>query len=162
MSFASRIGNSEVRGDFTRLNRLVKNLRGKNYVDVGILGDVKEARGEGLTTASIMAVHEFGSIQRSIPERSWLRMPLETGSRNIESQVAPKIESLLEEGDVKGVFKLLGIACEARIQDAFETGGFGNWPELSDSTIDAKGSDAILIDTGQARQAVTSKVGGKP
>ncbi len=160
MSFVNRIGTSEVTGDFTRLNDLVKNLGGKNYVDVGILGDIKEARGEGLTTASIMAVHEFGSIGDSIPERSWLRMPLETGSEEIERQVEPKIESLLEEVDVKGVFKLLGIACESRIQDAFETGGFGAWPELAESTIEAKGSDAILIDTGQARQAVTSKVGG--
>ncbi len=160
MSFTFKKENGTVKGDFSKLNKLVEGLSKKTYVDVGILGESNETKDEEITLAGIMAVHEFGSTKRSIPARSWLRMPLETGSEDIEKTVRPKVEKLLEEGDIEGVFNLLGVACEARIQKGFDTGGFGDWDPLQPETIRRKGSDAILIDTGAARQAVTSKVGG--
>lgn len=166
MSFKQKNGDSEVTGDFSRLEKLVENLGKKMFVDVGILGSTNKTVEGGATLALIMAVHEFGTDKAGrgnstvIPSRSWLVMPLETGQKEIEKALEPKIQSLIEKGDIEGIFKLLGLACEARIQEAFETGGFGNWPELAESTIQQKGSAAILIHTGAGRQAVTSKVGG--
>lgn len=166
MSFQKKNGNSEVTGDFSRLEKFVENLGGKHFVDVGILGSTNKTVEGGATLALIMAVHEFGTDKAGrgnstvIPERSWLVMPIETGQKEIEKQLESKVQELLENGDIEGIMKLLGLACEARIQEAFETGGFGQWPELAQSTIDQKGSAAILIHTGAGRQAVTSKVGG--
>ncbi len=157
VKFNVKNGDSVVKGDFTGLNKLVAGLSKKLHVDVGILGGA-EPTDDGYTLAGVMAVHEFGSIKKSIPERSWLRMPLETKGKDIEKTVQPKVKELLENGDTKGIFKLIGLACETQIQEAFETGGFGTWDQLSPSTVKGKGSSKILIDTGAARQAVTSKV----
>lgn len=166
MSFSVRNGESEVSGDFSQLENLVKNLEKKHYVDIGILGETNETVEGNITLAGIGAVHEFGTDRAGrgnstvIPERSFIRMPLETGQSQIEKAVEPRIKELLEKGDIKGIFKLIGIAGEARIQEAFETGGFGEWPDIADSTKERKGSDAILIDDGSLRKAITSKVGG--
>lgn len=166
MSFSHKKGNSEVTGDFSRLNKLVENLGKNYYVDIGILGSEGSTDQGGITLAGIGAVHEFGTDRAGrgnktvIPERSFIRMPLETGQKTIEKALEPKIEKLLEEGNIEGIFKLIGIAGEARIQEAFETGGFGKWQDLADSTKERKGSDAKLIDDGSLRQSISSKVGG--
>lgn len=158
MSFSQSIGDSQVTGDFSRLNKLAKELGKKFYVDVGILGgDTTE---EGITLAGIGAVHEFGSPEQKIPERSFIRMPIEKMSGEIEKSVEPHIQKKLASGDIKGIFKLMGLSAEEQIQKAFESGGFGLWPDIKDETKKRKGSSAILIDEGDLRKAVTSRVGG--
>lgn len=158
MSFKQNIGDSQVSGDFSRLNKLAKALAKNFYVDVGILGgDTTE---EGITLAGIGAVHEFGSIDQNIPERSFIRMPIEKMSGEIEKAIDPHIQKKLADGDVKGIFKLMGLSAEEQIQKAFESGGFGLWPDIQDKTKERKGSSGILIDTGELRKAVTSRVGG--
>jgi phage gpG-like protein len=164
LSFQENIGDSKITGDFSKLDKLVKNLGKDYYVDVGILGN--EMTDEGITIAGIGAVHEFGTDKAGfwqnveIPERSFIRMPLEEKSEEITKDVSKGYFEKITNGNIKGIFKDIGIAAERQIQEAFETGGFGTWAELTDSTIDAKGSDSILIDVGTLRKAITSKVGG--
>jgi len=166
MSFQIKNGDSVVSGDFSKLEKLIENLGKKHYVDIGIMGENNQTVEGGYTLAGIGAVHEFGTDRAGrgnktvIPERSFIRMPLETGQDEIEKALEPKIQKLLADGDIKGIFKLIGIAGEARIQEAFESGGFGTWDPNADITIERKGSDSPLIDTGGLRQAITSKVGG--
>jgi len=52
----------------------------------------------------------------------------------------------------------LGKAGVDVIQEAFATGGFGLWAPLKPRTVQRKGSDRILIEHGELREAVTSKV----
>lgn len=165
--FNVKKGDSVVAGDFSQLNKLVEGLSKKVYVDIGILGEDSRTEEGGLTTAGLGAVHEFGTDRAGrgnktvIPERSFIRMPLETGQDDIEKTIEPKIKKYVAEGDIEGLFKLIGIAGEARIQEAFESGGFGSWEALKESTIKAKkGSEAILIDDGTLRKSISSKVGG--
>lgn len=164
MSFSEKSGNSEVSGDFTVLNKLVKELKGNYYVDIGILG-TEASTEEGYTIAGIGAVHEFGTDKAGrgnttkIPERSFIKMPLETRQKEIEEFVSKKFEELLGKGDIEGIFKLIGIAGEAQIQEAFSTAGFGAWEPNAESTIKSKGSDSPLIDEGVLRKAITSKTG---
>ena len=56
------------------------------------------------------------------------------------------------------ILELLGVYGESIVQEAFETGGFGTWEPLSQETVEAKGSNSILIDTAQLRRSITSKV----
>lgn len=167
MSFHHRTGDSEVSGDFSILENLVKELSTDYHVDVGYLGEKSQTEEGGLTIAGIAAVHEFGTDKAGrgrstvIPERSTIRMPLETGQESIEKEVGRNFQKRMEDGDIEGIFTDIGIACEGRIQDAFDTGGFGEWPDISESTKEQKGSEAILIDDGTMRKSVSSKV-GKP
>lgn len=164
-SFSHKSGSNVVTGDFSKLEKLVENLGKKVYSDIGILG-AAGSTDEGLTIAGIGAVHEFGTDKAGrnrdtvIPERSFIIMPLETGQGDIEKAIEPRLQQLLEDGNIKGIFELIGIAGEARIIEAFETGGFGTWEDIKEATKKAKGSDAILIDQGQLKQSITSRVGG--
>ena len=180
MSFKVGDSNNYVTGDFSKLEKLIENLGKKIYVDIGILGDNNKTNEEGLTTAGIGAVQEFGTDKAGrgrktvIPERSFIKMPLETGQEAITKSIEPKIKQFIQDGNIEGLFKLIGIAGEARIQEAFDTAGFGTWPDNSDVTIngskpnkagekfiEGKGSDRPLIDEGTLRNSITSKVGGK-
>lgn len=157
--FSHKNGSSEVYGDFSKLDKMVSALSKKYYVDVGILGETNQTEEGGITLAGIGAVHQFGSPSRGIPERDWLVGPLIDGQMQIEKALEPKIEALMAEGKIEEIFKLIGIAAEGQIKEAFETGGNGSWAALKPETIERKGSDTILVDQGDLRDAVTSKVG---
>jgi phage gpG-like protein len=148
--------------DFTHLDKFVRGMTEKYAVRVGIFGE-KNSRDPGTshkvpTNAEVGAEHEFGNPARGIPPRSFLRMPLQMMSKHILAETSVGADKLLRDGKMGLVMKRLGIACENAIQGAFESGGFGKWRELAPSTIRRKGSSAILIDTGQLRRAITSKV----
>ena len=51
-----------------------------------------------------------------------------------------------------------GIAGENLIDEAFDTGGFGTWPPISQNTAKKKGNDKILIETDQLHKSRVSKV----
>jgi len=166
MGFFKKIGNCQISGDFSKLEKLVKELKSKYYVDVGILGQETDTE-SGLTIAGIGAVHEFGTDRAGrgnktkIPKRSFIVMPIETKQSNIQSDVERRAEAHLGNGDVKGIFKDIGVSAEAQIQKAFDTGGFGKWAPNAESTIARKGSDSPLIDRGMQglRGTITSEVG---
>lgn len=164
--FSHKSGDNEVTGDFSMLEKLVENLGKKYYVDLGILGAAGYTEDGKITLAGMGAVHEFGTNKAgrnrntNIPGRSFIIMPLETGQEDIKKAIEPRLQALIENGDIKGIFELIGIAGEARMKEAFETGGFGTWEDIEDSTKKAKGSDAILIDKGVLSQSITSRVGG--
>lgn len=165
--FQKQIDESSVTGDFSQLEKFIKELDKDHYVDVGVLG-AGSYEGEA-TIAGIGAVHEFGTDRAgrnhniTIPERSFIRMPIETGQADIEADVKPHVAKKLGEGDIKGIFKLIGIAAEKRIFKAFDTAGFGEWPDIKPATKKAKGASTILYggkDGGTLRRAITSNVGG--
>jgi phage gpG-like protein len=149
---------NSVDGDFSKLENILKKLKTKKHVDVGILGN--ESYEDGATIAGIGAVHEFGKLDGSIPERSFIRMPIETKQKEIEKSLKPKVQEIMERGDIDRALTLLGIACEGAIQEAFDSGGFGTWKDIDQKTKDRKKSDSILIDTSELRKSITSKVGG--
>ena len=160
MSFKVTNGDVTVEGDFSQLEKLVSELSKNFSVDVGVLGgDGTTPRGNN-TLAGIGAEHEFGVPTRKppLPRRSFIRFPISSGQQQIENDVGNRYQRHMEEGNIKGVFQDIGFACERRIKEAFETGGFGQWKELSEVTKMRKGSDTILVDTGILRDSITSKV----
>lgn len=141
----------------------LKELRAelaKNYkAKVGVIG-AKATRAnskDGFNNAEIGIVHEMGSQSNQVPARSFLRMPLETKSREI-TQFAQNNKGMIAEGKVVKFFELLGIKAEAIIQEAFASRGFGNWSPNTPATIAKKGSSAPLIDTGELRKSISSEV----
>ena len=146
---------------------MIRAISHGHVVQVGIMGK-KVARedpgGDGKTNADIGAIHEgalmeMGSVSQRIPVRSFLRMPIRVKYDQIIKQASKGMADLLAEpfGYLK-VLKNLGIACEVAIQEAFATRGFGHWKPNAPSTVKRKHSDAPLIDTGQLRRSITSRV----
>lgn len=159
MKISQNVGDCHIEADFSKLEKLLKDLDVKGYVDVGVLGNASYE--DGATIAGIGAIHEFGSLSGNIPQRSFIRMPIELKQEDIEKKVMDKVKDKLFDGiSPKDVLQMIGIFCEEAIQEAFETGGFGTWQDIKDETKDRKNGDSILIDTGTLRKAITSKIGG--
>ena len=68
------------------------------------------------------------------------------------------VDEAIKEGTLLELAKKVGVVAEEVIQEAFATRGFGKWKANKPSTIARKGSDSPLIDTGQLRRSITSKV----
>jgi phage gpG-like protein len=159
------LSESYVKADFSKLEKLIEGLGQDVFVDVGVLEGGTYENGE--TVAYIGAVHEFGTDKAgrgknvTIPERSFIKMPIEEKQDEITKKAEIDLAKNLAEGKVDFIMMRIGIACDIAIQEAFETGGFGKWPQLAQSTIDGKGSSAILIDQGTLSKHISYKVGKK-
>ena len=163
----------EVRSDLSKLEAFAKALKIKHRVQVGVFsgdanrfaaGNKKKAGGhvkskaedQANDNAFLGAVHELG--QGHHPPRSFLRATLFEHGQEIAKIAGKDIFALAWKGQISLFWKRLGIACEKLVDKAFQTGGFGKWPALKAGTIRAKGSSAILIDTGQLRRSIASRV----
>lgn len=162
-----------IRKDLDRLNIFANALAGRGRIQLGIFGN-KSSRGDagaarksgghkvakgsvsGTTNAEVGMVMELGSVTRKIPPRSFLRMPIRLNSEKIMGDADYTL--LAEVGGLLKFLKKVGIAAENVVQQAFASRGFGNWKPLKESTVARKGSDSPLIDTGQLRRSISSRV----
>lgn len=149
----------KVKSDLKGLEQLQENLKTKLVAKVGIFADDNQRDDGGLTNVQVGARHEFGVISEGLPRRSFLKDPIELQRKELLKKAGEIIRANLDQpdGDEK-IFELIGAFGESIVQDAFDTGGYGTWQELSDRAINKKGSASILIDSGQLRRAVISKV----
>ena len=151
------------KANFKELEKLSDALSDKLETKLGVLSDknVRTEEGGEATNAYLGLIHEFGSFAKNIPPRSWLRMPIERKAKDISNFILKskkEITEALVEGDAELFYEKLGIAGEAVIQEAFDSNGFGQWKANSARTIKSKGSSSPLIDTGELRGSVMSKV----
>jgi hypothetical protein len=113
-------------------------------------------------------------------------MPIYRKASQIIKWITKASKFTLLEGNKKELLVQIGIACEEQIQLAFDTQGFGSWAPNSYATVmaklrrggkkfanvflrkqltgeylneGAKGINSPLIDTGQLRRSISSKVG---
>lgn len=173
---ANRV-NIKTNIDFRKLKELQKNLKEHYYTKVGILaGKAQEQHSNSNSTnVEIGLIHEFGIIGKrsfiykgekitinGIPERSFIRLPILSNKNKIAKFIEEdkkEIEEIIVKDGLKKVYALLGIEAEKIIQEAFETKCNGAWiRNISKRYIKLKGSDIPLIDTGQLRRSITSKV----
>lgn len=168
---------SKLTFDLGKLEDLRKKLGSGMYARVGILGSdsSKTEPGSDLTMSELGLIQLVGSVANNIRARNWLDMPIRLKKKDLVKSLGSKlVKDKIAKGDIKGVFKIIGIAATAIIQEAFETGGFGLWPPNAPITINGgwmkrkdngksffikgKGSSAPLIDTGEFRRSITSDV----
>ena len=108
---------------------------------------------DGVHTATVASVQEFGSADGRIPERSFLR----SGISDSEPQIKKLYEKMMPEVidkdlDVSVIQSMVGELVVGRIVERISEGiDPANAPE----TIKRKGSSTPLIDTGHLRQSIT-------
>lgn len=144
----------ELSVDSDRLERLLQVVKNAPDLHVGSLGSkAHEAHGPGETNASILAKHELGA---GVPRRSWLRDWLAEKREWVKQRwtaAAIRAVDRLEPFDKH--LDLLGLELVGSIQQRISN---RIPPPNAQATIDAKGSDVPLIDSGQARTSITHKV----
>jgi hypothetical protein len=137
------------------LNKFARTFSEAGWkVKVGVMGSKATKKHSGSTNAAIAIAHEFGSFEKHIPARSFLRMPLFVKTAKIITTVGARALGYLLKGNKKSIFIELGITCEAIIQEAFNSGGFGFWLPRK---IYGDGHP-LLWKTAQLRRSVSSTV----
>lgn len=127
------------------------NKLDKKAVKVGIQAGDKTDDGEK-DLAYIAGVHEFGSSDGHIPERSFLRTALDKNESKIES-LKNNLAGKIVDGSTtpENALNLIGEAVTGMIQENITD---GNFTPNAPATIKAKGSDKPLIDTSHMRNSV--------
>lgn len=107
-----------------------------------------------------------------IPTRSFLRMPLlsKDGKKEINKVVTSQLSADRELNKIaanadsellENVANLVGLAALQRVQQAFQTSGFGNWAPISEFTKSRRKGDASsepLNDSGTLMESITVEV----
>lgn len=124
-------------------------------VDVGILGAERHPDGDA-TIPEIGLIHEFGAPSKSIPERSFIRSTVDQKDRAYRQELRNSFANiLLGRGTVLSELDQFGFRVTGDIQrkiTAIRT------PANSESTIEKKGFDNPLIETGTLRAFIKHRV----
>jgi hypothetical protein len=105
-----------------------------------------------ITMAQLASVHEFGSADGTIPERSFMRSAIDKHSKELK-RLTHKAAYNASMGHVTKK-QALGLICQKMtgwFQDEIEA---GVPPPNKPATIARKGSSKTLIDTGQLKNSI--------
>lgn len=136
-------------------------LARKPHVKIGIMSDSGTHEG-GISMVELAAIHEFGTADGHVLERSFLRS---TFRAQIDAWKA--FAKRLLKGVVGGkmpiaqALGLLGQRAAADVKKRITTGA-GIPPLLAKSTVSRKGSSRPLVDTGALLNSITYVVQEKP
>lgn len=99
----------------------------------------------------IAAVHEFGSRDGRIPERSFLRSTADENVRKYERLLERATERVVAGAVPEFAFGLVGAVAVGDVQRKIAA---GVPPPNAPSTMQRKGSSTPLVDTGRLRQSI--------
>jgi len=147
---------------YARIMRTLRRDRAGAKVVVGFTGPEAEAKHEGgdgdgqLNVVSIAAVHEFGSADGRVPQRSMLRDTMDLHAQRYRKELQRSAaDSILGRASLEQGLERLGVRAVGDVQKRINA---GIPPELAASTVAKKGSSKQLIDTAQMKSAVTYEV----
>lgn len=131
----------------------VKSLKRKAYLNTAAKSDV--------TNAELLFIHTKGSRLRGIEARPIIQPAIEAEDNKeaIVTEINKATKALLD-GDKDAAIKRMQRAALAGQNAARKwfTDSRNNWKPNAQSTIDRKGSDKPLIDTGALRNAIVGIV----
>lgn len=120
-------------------------------VTVGVHADA------GADLATIAAVHEFGSADGDIPERSFLRSTADERRRRYAEQLAQAAGRMVDGQPQGTAIRAVG---EAMAEDVRRKIASGIDPANDPETAERKGHGRTLIETGELLRSITAKVEG--
>lgn len=147
--------------DSKTLDKLGEFVEKEMYVKIGVLNNSQ--RQDGFGAVELAMVHEFGSIERNIPKRSFLLKTMHNKKSEFEREIRnsfSKLKETITSGSPELLLDKIGARWVAYVHETFEAEGPG-WKKLSQKTIDRKKSDKILVDTGAMERSITHEVVSK-
>jgi hypothetical protein len=116
-------------------------------VQVGFQGDQKYE--DGTSIAEVAAYNEFGSSDT--PERPFMRQSFENHEAELKAGCEAANRVVNSGGSAEQALQQLGTLAKGLVQDEIVNGGFA---PNAESTIQKKGSERPLIDSGTMRESV--------
>lgn len=133
--------------------------RGNPSVDVGVLGAEagrEQPAEEGQEPITVGQVAEWAEYGLGQPERSWLRAWIEEHQAEIAAMMRAELGTVMAGAQsLEQAHARLGAWIVGQIQLRIAA---GIAPPNAESTIERKGSSTPLIDKGQLRSSITSRV----
>jgi len=139
-----------------KLEKRLRQLQKSPHVAVGILQD--EVHDEHFSMVDLAMVHEYGSRDGHIPQRSFIRSSCDTKKKD-HIKLIGKLQSELLAGHMS-TKQALTIMGEVVAKDMAQIINHGIEPGLAAATIKRKGSSKPLIDTGRLKGSITHEVRG--
>jgi len=164
-----------LKSEFPKIKRNLAKLK-RSVVTVGVHGDagtVQDADGKdtGYPLPELAAVHEFGTKDGKIPERSFLRSAIEKSGEELTNDIDQQVQLVVEgKATAEKVMTRAGVLIVGAVKEGIAE---GIAPPLAPRTIEARdkkaahgggleslaGQHTPLIDTGQLFQSIVFKVG---
>jgi hypothetical protein len=128
---------------------LYKQLQDSFEIEVGVTeeSNTQNAGGSGLSMATLMSIHHFGSIENNLPPTDAYLRPSIINKDKIYTNIKKEIGN---NASVEKLAKAVGKAHVKNVKEAFYSQGDGTWKELQPATIERKitKNPLRLIDTG--------------
>lgn len=121
----------------------------KMEVRIGFQAGKTKYEDTGADLVEIAAFNELGSS--STPSRPFMRQSFENHEDELHALCRMANESIKNGGTAEDALQRIGIACKGLVQEEIKNGEF---EPNSPITIERKGSDKPLIDSGLMRQSV--------
>lgn len=141
--------NVRLQGDVKVWRELYSRLADAK-VDVGVLAEKGglETTSDGITMVELAAIHEYGSPDAGIPERSFIRWTFNNPANiKIMSDICAKlVKKFLRGAKLETSLGLLGAWAVGAIKTTIRS---RIPPPNAKSTIARKGSSTPLVDTGR-------------
>ena len=123
-------------------------------VRVGVVK--REDHPSGLTAAQLMAIHEYGSPTRRIPERSILRTVIGEQRAALDDLLREGVREASTGGGLQKITPTRLLAAAGRLLSKRMRQRFGS-PALAPNVVDV-GKRGPLLDTGALRRAIRYQV----
>lgn len=111
-------------------------------------------KGMPYSTAYQLYIHAHGSALWRSPPRPVLEPSIEYNKESLTKQLKKVAQAALDGQDPNVELQKSGMMAQNFAREWF-TNPANRWPPNADSTVERKGSDRPLIDTGQLRRAIT-------
>lgn len=150
------------RGAKAMIERIRALAASKATVRVGVLTDAPKKKRESVSgkysLVEVAAVHEYGAPAARIPQRSFIRAPVDEHAADI-ARLQKVLLAQVVEGkiELKPALDAMGSKIAAWCQNAISD---GIAPALAPATVAKKKSSKPLVDTGQLKSSITWVVEG--
>lgn len=141
---------------FARIVGNIAKAAKQAYVTIGIHQEEGDKEHGPMTVAQIAAVHEYGSPENNIPQRSFIRDTHDLNLQaNLERLNRMEEHVLMDKLTQHQALTFLGEVASKQMTSRINQ---GIAPALKPETIKRKGSSKPLIDTGQLKGSIGFKV----
>ena len=118
-------------------------------------------KSDPIDAVALAAVHEFGSVKRRIPSRSFLRATMSNAQDRFKLEVETNKDAMFESiclGQWKHFMNKVGATWVRYVHDTFENHGGGSWAAVKEPYASQKVTDKILQETGAMLRSITHEV----
>lgn len=155
---SNKFYNDIIKEPMPKGSKITVGVKERNHYVAYRSGKSAHSKGGGLyttTTTQIAAAHEYGLGK--MPRRSFIR---DTVNKWLYLDAGELIQK--DYSKAEGFIRDLANRIYNRIQEAFDTNGWGKWKKLSETYMKRTGRTMpALTDTGQLRAAVYTEYAGK-